>query len=139
LLVKIHAETTVSAPITKVWRDYTIPDGIMIWNAECDDWRAPCATLVLRKGGTFSDTSMGFDFAGTHTRLIEHKLIEYSLGDRTAQVTFDDGPSGVTVGVTFNNEETHSIEQQRDGWQSILKNFKKYVNRPTPGRWSPQE
>ncbi len=116
----------------------------MIWNAASDDWHTPRATVVLRKGGTFSsrmeakDSSMGFDFAGTYTRLIEHKLIECSFGDRTAQVTFDDGPSGVTVGVTFNSEETHSIEQQRDGWQSILKNFKKYVHRPTPGRWSPQ-
>jgi hypothetical protein len=84
------------------------------------------------------DSSMGFDFAGTYTRLIEHKLIECSFGDRTAKVTFDDGPSGVTVGVTFNCEEKHSIEQQRDGWQSILKNFKKCVDRPTTGRWSPQ-
>jgi uncharacterized protein YndB with AHSA1/START domain len=105
LLIKIHADTTVSAPITKVWRDYTIPDAIMKWNAASDDSHTPRATVVLCKGGTFSsrmeaiDSSMGFDFAGTYTRIIAHKLIERSFGDRTAQVTFDDRHNGVTVGV----------------------------------------
>jgi uncharacterized protein YndB with AHSA1/START domain len=42
----------------------------------------------LRVGGVFSsrmeakDGSMGFDFAGTYTKIIEHKLIEYSFGAR---------------------------------------------------------
>ena len=48
-------------------------------------------------GGVFSsrmeakDGSMGFDFARTYTKIIEHKLIEYSFGDRTAQVEFAPG------------------------------------------------
>jgi len=33
----------------------------------------------------------------------------------------------VTVRVIFDSETTYPIEQQRDGWQSILNNFKKYV------------
>jgi len=28
--------------------------------------------------------------------------------------------TGVAVRVTFDSEQTHSIEQQREGWQSIL-------------------
>ena len=63
---------------------------------------------------------MGFDFAGTYTKVIQHKLIEYAFGDRTAEVDFTPGPTGVAVRVTFDSEQTHSIEQQREGWQSIL-------------------
>jgi hypothetical protein len=31
------------------------------------------------------------------------------------------------VRVTFDSESTHSIDQQRDGWQAILNNFAKHV------------
>lgn len=83
--------------------------------------------------GTFSsrmeakDGSMGFDFAGTYTNIVNHKLIEYSFGDRVAQVGFADSPKGVRVRVTFDSEPTHSIEQQRAGWQAILNNFTRHV------------
>jgi uncharacterized protein YndB with AHSA1/START domain len=73
------------------------------------------------------DGSMGFDFAGTYTNIVQNKLIEYAFGERTAQVEFLPGSEGVTVRVTFDSEDTHPVEQQRAGWQSILNNFKKYV------------
>ncbi len=53
----------------------------------------------VREGGKFSsrmeakDGSMGFDFAGTYTKVIQHKLIEYAFGDRTAEVDFTPGPT----------------------------------------------
>jgi len=70
---------------------------------------------------------VGFDFAGTYTKIIEHQLIEYSFGDRSAQVEFAEGTSGVHVTVTFDAESSHTEEQQRDGWQAILNNFKRHV------------
>ena len=70
---------------------------------------------------------MGFDFAGTYTKIIKNKLIEYSFGDREARVEFTPGPRGVAVRVTFDSEQTHSIEQQRQGWQSILDNFARHA------------
>ena len=74
------------------------------------------------------DGSMGsFDFVDTYTRVIEHKLIEYSFGGRTAQIMFTPEPNGVCVRVTFDSETTHSTEQQRDGWQAILNNFARHV------------
>lgn len=72
---------------------------------------------------------MGFDFAGTYTRIIEHALIEYAFGDRTAVVEFVEGKNGVEVAVTFDAESTHSEEQQREGWQAILNNFKRHVEK----------
>lgn len=131
--MKISVETTVAAPIAQVWRAYTTPENIKQWNAASDDWHTTTATVDLRAGGTFSsrmeakDGSMGFDFAGTYTKIVENQLIEYSFGDRNARVEFSNTPAGVTVQVTFDSESTYPIEQQRQGWQSILNNFKKHV------------
>ena len=131
--MKIAVETTIAAPIEKVWRAYTTPEDIKKWNAASDDWHTTAATVDLRVGGAFSsrmearDGSMGFDFAGTYTKLVQHKLIEYSFGDRVGQVEFSESPKGVRVIVTFDSEPTHSVEQQRNGWQAILENFKRHV------------
>lgn len=131
--MKIQVETTVAAPMEKVWQAYTTPADIKQWNAASEDWHTTAATVDLRVGGDFSsrmeakDGSMGFDFAGTYTRIEEHRLIEYAFGDRTAQVEFADTPRGVTVRVRFDAESEYPIEQQQSGWQSILDNFKRHV------------
>jgi uncharacterized protein YndB with AHSA1/START domain len=84
-------------------------------------------------GGTYSsrmeakDGGMGFDFAGTYIRIIEHQLIESMFGDRILLVEFVDSGSGITVRESFDAESTHSVEQQREGWQAILNNFKRHV------------
>ena len=131
--MKITVETPVRADIKAVWSAYSNPDDITQWNTPTDDWHSPRSRVDLREGGTFStrmeakDGSMGFDFAGTYTKIVEHKLIEYSFGDRAAQVEFAAGPNGIRVGVTFDSEPAHSIEQQREGWQAILNNFARHV------------
>jgi uncharacterized protein YndB with AHSA1/START domain len=131
---KITVETHVAAPIQDVWRAWNTPDDIKQWNAASDDWHTT-KSADLRVGGAFSsrmeakDGSMGFDFAGTYTKVVEHKLIESAFGDRVLLVEFIPDPDrdGVTVRETFDAESTHSIEQQRGGWQAILDNFKGYV------------
>ena len=131
--MKITVETNVAAPIETVWKAYTTPEDIKQWNAASDDWHTTSASVDLREGGTFSsrmeakDASAGFDFAGTYTKIIEHTLIEYSFGGRLAQVVFTPRPTGVGVQVTFDSDPTHSIEQQRGGWQAILNNFTRHV------------
>lgn len=130
---KISVETRVNAPISHVWRAYTTPEDIKQWNAASDDWHTTAAKVDLRVGGAFSsrmeakDGSFGFDFAGTYTKIVNHSVIEYSFGDRTAQVEFIPADKGVIVRVTFESERTHSIEQQRGGWQAILNNFARHV------------
>jgi uncharacterized protein YndB with AHSA1/START domain len=87
----ITVETIVAVPVERAWRVYTTPEDIMRWNAASDDWHTTAASVDLRAGGAFSsrmearDGSMGFDFAGTYTRIEEHKLIEYTFGDRSAR------------------------------------------------------
>ena len=103
--------------------------------AEGGTYQACLMALKKGEGGTFSsrmeakDGSFGFDFAGTYTKIVPHELIEYSFGDRTARVEFQDGPKGVLVRVTFESEPEHSINQQREGWQAILNNFARHVER----------
>ena len=131
--MKIIVETAVAAPIEEVWRAYTTPEDIKQWNAASNDWHTTAAAVDLRVGGAFSsrmeakDGSMGFDFSGIYTNIVKHKLIEYSFGDRKAQVEFSESPNGVRVCVTFDSEPSHSIEQQRDGWQAILGIFARHV------------
>ena len=97
--MRLKVETTVAAPIEQVWRAYTTPADIMNWNAASDDWHTTKATVDLREGGAFSsrmeakDGSMGFDFAGTYTKIVEHKRIEYAFGDRKAEIEFTPGPN----------------------------------------------
>ncbi|HEU5048615.1 MAG TPA: SRPBCC family protein [Rickettsiales bacterium] len=130
---KITVETIVNAPINTVWSAYTSPADIMQWNAASDDWHTTKAEVDLREGGAFSsrmeakDGSMGFDFAGTYTKIVDKQRIEYAFGDRTAQVEFIPEAKGVKVRVTFDSENVYPIEQQRFGWQSILDNFRKHV------------
>ena len=131
--MKVTIETTVKAPIAKVWAAWTTPDDIKQWNAASDDWHTTQAVVDLREGGAFSsrmeakDGSFGFDFAGIYTKLIPNELLEFTFGDRAAKVEFLNGENGVLVRETFDAETEHPIEMQRQGWQSILNNFAKHV------------
>ena len=131
--MKVTIETTVKAPINKVWSAWTSPEDIKQWNAASDDWHTTQSSVDLREGGAFSsrmeakDGSFGFDFAGIYTKLIPNELLEFTFGDRVAKVEFLNGENGVMVRETFDAETEHPIEMQRQGWQSILNNFAKHV------------
>jgi uncharacterized protein YndB with AHSA1/START domain len=131
--MKITVETSVNAPITKVWDAYVTPDDIIQWNAASDDWHTTKSTVDLRAGGTFSsrmeakDGSFGFDFAGTYTRIVPHERIEYEFGGRIGMVEFLPSSQGVKVHVTFDAETENPIDMQRQGWQAILNNFARHV------------
>ncbi len=131
--MQITVETLAQASVAEVWRAYTTPEDIKQWNTASADWHTTKSTVDLRVGGAFSsrmeakDGSFGFDFAGTYTKVIQDKLIEYSFGERHGTVEFIESEKGVTVRVTFDAETTHPIDQQRDGWQAILNNFAKHV------------
>jgi uncharacterized protein YndB with AHSA1/START domain len=131
--MKVTVETTLAAPVDAVWRAYTTPADIVQWNAASDDWHTTAASVDLREGGAFSsrmeakDGSEGFDFAGTYTRIVPERLIEYDFGDRNARVEFDPVAEAVRVRVTFDAETTYPVEYQRAGWQAILDNFARHV------------
>lgn len=131
--MNITVETTVNAPVAEVWRAYTTPADIMQWNAASDDWHTTRVEVDLRVGGDFvsrmeaRDGSAGFDFAGTYTEIVPNERIAYAFGDRTSVVTFSETDAGTSVSITFVAEETHEVEMQRAGWQSILDRFAAHV------------
>lgn len=133
-MARIRVETTVDAPLDQVWAAYVEPEHIVHWNAASDDWHCPRSTVDLREGGRFSsrmearDGSMGFDFEGTWTAVEPHQRLQYRMDDdRMVDVAFSDGDQGVRVVVEFDAEEENPAEMQREGWQAILDNFRRYV------------
>jgi uncharacterized protein YndB with AHSA1/START domain len=130
---QIIVETKVSASVAEAWDAYTSPDRITQWNFASDDWQCPAASVDLREGGRFSsrmeakDGSIGFDFAGTYTKLIPNERIEYEFGGRHATVSFTPHDGYTHVQVAFDPDTGHSIDQQRSGWQAILDNFARHA------------
>ena len=132
--MKISVEALVKSDSHAVWAAWTTPEDINQWNAASDDWHNPSSENDLRVGGRFSyrmearDGSMGFDFEGTYTNIDENRLIEYEMDDgRLVSIGFRSESDGVRVTETFDAEDEHSAEQQRQGWQSILDNFARHV------------
>jgi uncharacterized protein YndB with AHSA1/START domain len=133
--VKITVETTVQAPVAKVWECWTEPQHIIKWNNASDDWHTPRAENDLRVGGKFlsrmeaKDGSFGFDFGGVYDDVKLHERISYTIGDgRKVDVAFAGQGDRTTVTETFEAEQTHSEEMQQAGWQAIIDNFKRYVD-----------
>lgn len=132
--MKIKIETTINAPVDDVWEAWIKPEHIVKWNFASADWHCPGAELDLTAGGKFNyrmearNGSMGFDFKGTFTAIDPVREIKYSLDDdREVTVSFQALETGVRVVETFDAENELSGEQQRQGWQSILDNFKSHV------------
>lgn len=131
---QVTISAVINAPVDKVWKQWTTPADIMNWNNASPDWHTPRAENDLRVGGSFSsrmeakDGSFGFDFGGVYDEVETHKVIAYTLGDnRKVRVVFESNGSNTTVTETFDAENQNPVEMQRAGWQSILDNFKKYV------------
>jgi uncharacterized protein YndB with AHSA1/START domain len=132
----ITVETVVKAPLSKVWECWIMPDHIMKWAFASDEWEAPAAENDVKVGGKFKttmaakDRSTSFDFTGTYTVVVEHKLLEYDMSDgRHVKTEFIEVPEGIKVIVTFDPENEKPEEMQRSGWQAISDNFKKHVER----------
>lgn len=130
----IKVETTIQAPVEKVWKFWTTPGHIRNWNNASEDWHTPYAENDLKPGGKFHsrmetrDGSTGFDFFGVYKEVKTCKLITSTLGDgREVKVTFSDSGNETTLTETFEAEDTNPVDMQRNGWQAILDNFKKYV------------
>ncbi len=129
----ITIRTVIAAPIDDVWKAWTTPADIMAWNAASEDWHTVRSDVDLRVGGHFSsrmeakDGSMGFDFEGTYLVVEPPNLLEFDIGGRAVRVVFTPSPAGVEVEESFDPEDTHPQEMQRQGWQAILDNFKAHV------------
>ena len=130
----ITVSTTVNAPVEKVWKYWTEPDHITKWCQASDDWHAPYAENDVKTGGKFKTTmaakdgSYSFDFEGEYTSVILYNMLEYTMADGCkVKVIFRSKGDLTEIEETFDAENTHSLEQQKQGWQYILESFKMHT------------
>ena len=133
----IKVDTNISAPVEKVWKFYNEPQHITQWNYASEDWHCPSAENDFRVGGKLKtrmetkDNSSGFDFEARYLEIVPHQKIVYILEEENRKVSigFRQIKDKTYISITFEGESTYPIEDQRQGWQAILKNFKRYAER----------
>ncbi len=130
----ITIEAIVNADLDKAWEFFTEPRHIINWCMASDDWHAPYAENDLKTGGKFKtrmeakNGSFGFDFEGIYSNVKKPETIEYDLEDgRHIIIKFTELGNGIKIEETFDPETENTLEKQRDGWQAILDNYKKYL------------
>lgn len=130
----ITVGATINAPVEKVWTYWSAPEHITHWYNASDDWHAPYAENDLKVNGKFRITmaarneSAKFDFEGIYTHVEPNKFIAYIMIDgRKANIFFKAKGDQTEIAETFEAENINSPELQKDGWQAILDNFKRYV------------
>lgn len=144
----ITVSTEIKSSIEKVWDCWTNPKHIVNWCFASDDWCCPKATNDLKVWWIFvstmasKDWENSFDFSWTYTLLEEFKHIKYVMASmnfeewgveynldagRKVEVVFEKLWDKVKVSENFEPENIYSDEQQIEGWQAILENFRKYV------------
>ena len=133
---QITVQTTIQAPVEQVWKFWTSPEAISKWNNASPDWHTPYVENNVKEGGLFlwrmeaKDGSFGFDFGGTYKVVKPNEQIQYVLGDeRKVKIDFHSMGSATKVTETFEAESENSLELQQTGWQAILDNFRKYVEK----------
>ena len=133
--IEIIVEVEVLADVKRVWEILTEPKHIINWNFASDDWFCPKAEINLTIGEKFNyrmeakDGSFGFDFWGTFTEIEISKKLFSVLGDgRKLEIILEEKNGITTIIEKFETEDENSVELQREGWQSILNNLKKYAD-----------
>lgn len=132
--IKVTIQAKISENIKKVWNYYTKPEHIIKWNFASDDWCCPSAENDLRPGGKIKlrmeakDGSFGFDFEGVYDKVVYLNNISYTILDgRQVVIDFIKEDDKTKVTIMFDAESQNPVEMQRDGWQAILNNFRKYT------------
>jgi uncharacterized protein YndB with AHSA1/START domain len=131
---KITITATIAADRNKVWEYYTLPEYITKWNFASDEWHCPKASNDLILGGKYyarmeaKQGDMGFDFEAFYIDIIGNEKLSYRMSDgREVNILFKDLNPSTEIEITFDAESLNSLELQKNGWQAILNNFKKYV------------
>lgn len=130
----ITIESLVRAPIEKVWLCWTEPAHITRWNFASEDWCCPSAENDLRPGGRYrarmeaKDGSFGFDFEAVYDEVSDLEALASTMTDGRRMKTVFAAEKGATkVTTTLDAGQENSVDRQRQGWQAILDNFKRYA------------
>lgn len=114
--MKIAIETSVKSNLGQTWKAWNNPEDIVCWNSASEDWHMTRSTVDLREGGKFcsrmeaKDGSVGFDFEGTYTKVVENSEIEYVMDDgRGVAIVFTEIEVGFRIHQTFDAEDENSV------------------------------
>lgn len=131
---RIKVEVKIDADVNEVWKYYIDPDHITKWNFASDDWHCPWAENDFRVGGKYRarmetiSGSTGFDFEGIYDEIVPKEKIVYTIADgRRVETLFRAEGHQTKVSIEFDAEKVYSREQQKEGWQAILDNFKQHA------------
>lgn len=131
---KITITATINADIKKAWDYYTSPEHITKWNFADPSWHCPSASNDMKVGGKYAarmeakDGSFGFDFEATYNEIVDGEKFTYTMPNgRQVTVVFKKDDGQTDVDVTFDPEEEHPLEFQKNGWQATLNNYKQYA------------
>jgi uncharacterized protein YndB with AHSA1/START domain len=132
----IEISATFNKPVATIFKKYTNPKDVEKWNFAANTWWCPKAVNDLKVNGKFvytmaaKDKSAKFDFSGTYLEVINNQKIVYKMDDdRYAIVRFIKEGKGSKIELAFEAEKTNSLKLQKQGWQAILNNFKKYIEK----------
>ena len=88
----------------------------------------------MRVGGKYiarmeaRDGSFGFDFEAIYSQITPGETFTYGMPNgREVTVVFKRESNQTEVVVSFDPEDQNPLDMQKNGWQSILDNFKKYT------------
>jgi uncharacterized protein YndB with AHSA1/START domain len=128
---KITVEATIQAPIDLVWKHYFSPESMMQWNHASSDWACKDCRVNLKEGGEIGcfmyeiQSGEGFEFVVTITKCVDREYVQYKTEDnRVVDIDFVSLGSASLVTITFDAENENPLELQKEGWQSILENFR---------------
>lgn len=124
----------IKTEIEQIWLFWTSPEHIKTWNIASPERHTTKAVNDVREASRFNwrmaaiEGSMGFNFGGACKEVKTNNLVSHSLDDkRNVEIKFSSQNNMTQVTETFELENTNSIEVQREGWQAILDNFKRYA------------
>lgn len=131
---KISISATVKASKQVVWSCYTDPAHIVNWNFASDDWHCPRAENNLTAGGKYAvfmeakDGSFGFNLEAVYSNIVVGDSFVYLMADgREVSMALSSIGDDTRIDIDFDAESLNPVDLQRQGWQAILNNFKKYT------------
>lgn len=143
---KITINKTINASVNHVWQAYLDPEDNKRWNTAGFGWTVGETHFDPRVGGKFEaeykspDGKNDFMLEGTFVEIIENQKIIYEMpqnemdkAKRVVEINFEsvgnDSTSQTNFTVTFDAEDMNTLDRQKQGWNAILENFKKFVER----------
>lgn len=124
----------VQASMQNIWLAWTQEHQVSKWFIGSPDWFVPNVQMELGQDLEFTilmaakDGSVKFPFKGTFTKIVDSQFIQYYTEDgRKVDTYFIENDESITIHQEIEAEASNPYETQKQGWLTILNNFKTYV------------